>query len=148
MFDLAFIQPVLDWLDQHETTAALIAGGTFVLLILQLLSIPLILAALPTDYFVTEQRITPRWLRDRPALHLTLRILANVFGLIFIILGIIMLVAPGQGIISILVGLGLTDFPAKHHLQRRLAARQPVLKTMNWCRRLLKQPPLKKPQSV
>ena len=54
---------------------------------------------------------------------------------ILIIAGIVMLVLPGQGILSILVGIGLTDFPGKYRLERWLARQPAVFNTMNWIRR-------------
>jgi hypothetical protein len=68
-----------------------------------------------------------------------------VLGVLVIGLGILMIFTPGQGILSILVGVGLTDFPGKHELERRLAARRHVLNSMNWLRRHLNRPPLEKP---
>lgn len=145
MPDLAFLQPAWHWLDRHETLVGLLAIASFIVLGFQLITIPLIIAALPADYFASKKPGTPKWLRDRPAVHLAARVLANLLGASFIALGLIMLITPGQGLLCIFVGLLLTDFPAKHRLQRRLAARPAILKSMNWIRRRLHRPPLEKP---
>ena len=46
-----------------------------------------------------------------------------------------MLVLPGQGILTILAGIMLLDFPGKHRLLRWIVAHPQVLRTLNWLRR-------------
>ena len=45
-----------------------------------------------------------------------------------------MLFTPGQGILSILAGLLLMNFPGKFRLERWLVQRPGVLKSLNWLR--------------
>ena len=42
--------------------------------------------------------------------------LRNAVGLVLVTAGLAMLVLPGQGIITLLVGIILMDFPGKHRL--------------------------------
>ena len=58
----------------------------------------------------------------------------NVLGAIFVVAGLIMLVLPGQGIFTILIGIMLLDFPGKYRLERWIVARRPVLQSINWLR--------------
>ena len=39
--------------------------------------------------------------------------LKNVFGLGALVLGVLMLFLPGQGLLMVLVGISLLDFPGK-----------------------------------
>ena len=48
--------------------------------------------------------------------------------------GIIMLALPGQGILTILVGLMLVDFPGKYGAERWVVGQRSVLKGINWIR--------------
>ena len=49
---------------------------------------------------------------------------------------------PGQGVLTILIGLILVDFPGKHRLMRRLLTRPGVIETLNRVRAYFGRPPL------
>ena len=46
-----------------------------------------------------------------------------------------MLITPGQGILTIIVGILLGDFPGKLRFERWLIAQAPVKQSLNWIRR-------------
>ena len=48
-----------------------------------------------------------------------------------ILAGLVMLITPGQGVLSILLGLALVDVPGKRTLERKIFQRPPVLKLVN-----------------
>ena len=77
-----------------------------------LIAIPLILVRLPADYFDTR---TPRhWMKDHhPLLRLLGLIVKNVVGVVFLVAGFAMLFLPGQGLLTMLIGISLMDFPRK-----------------------------------
>jgi len=52
-----------------------------------------------------------------------------------------MLVLPGQGVMTVLIGVALLDFPGKHRLQRWIVGRRGVLDALNWIRRKRGRPP-------
>ena len=62
-------------------------------------------------------------------------VVRNVLGWMFVLAGIAMLVLPGQGLLSIIAGLVLIDFPGKRRFERRLLASHVVRDAMNWLRR-------------
>ena len=101
-----------------------------------------IIARLPSDYFVSERR------RKDPDLHLAwwirvgLPVIKNLIGFIFVIAGIAMLVLPGQGILTLLAGLLLMNFPGKFAIERWLVRKRQVGNAVNWLRRRAGQPPL------
>jgi hypothetical protein len=70
-----------------------------------------------------------------------LHIVKILVGFCLVILGIIMLVLPGQGLITILVGLSLIPFPGKHKLEQHILAKQSVRSTLNWIRIKAKKDP-------
>jgi hypothetical protein len=90
---------------------------------------------LPSDYFTTGRRIADDWRDRHPALRIGLKVLKNALGAVLIIAGLVMLVIPGQGLLAILIGLSLLDFPGKRQLERRLVARPGVIKFLNLVRR-------------
>jgi hypothetical protein len=70
-----------------------------------------------------------------------------MLALALVVLGVAMLVLPGQGVLAILLGVMLGDFPGKLRLQQWILARPNVMKTLNWLRRKFKKPPLEKPRA-
>ena len=55
-------------------------------------------------------------------------------GVALLIAGLIMLVGPGQGLLTLIVAIGLLDLPGKRKLQRKLLFRPRVLKLVNGLR--------------
>ena len=68
----------------------------------------------------------------------------NLAGLVMIILGAIMAVpgVPGQGLLTMLIGLTLVSFPGKRRLERRLLRVHAVLHGINRLRARFARPPL------
>jgi hypothetical protein len=56
-----------------------------------------------------------------------------------------MLLLPGQGLLTILIGITFTNFPGKYKLEQALARKHSILRAMNWIRRKAKHPPLLPP---
>jgi len=53
-----------------------------------------------------------------------------------------MLVLPGQGLLTILFGIALLDFPGKYRLERRIVSYPKVLNSINWIRKKANKKPL------
>jgi hypothetical protein len=53
-----------------------------------------------------------------------------------------MLFIPGQGLLTIFMGLVLIDYPKKYILERKLVKTPVVLKGINWLRKKANKPPL------
>jgi hypothetical protein len=113
----------LESLLSHPAVAVGLAVFSVVAVLASLLLVPRYLATLPRD-FLTDHA---------PAAHpsLLLRVLRNLFGVVLVVLGVLMLVLPGQGLLTLLVGLLLVDVPGKHALMQRLLARPKVLGAVN-----------------
>ena len=74
--------------------------------------------------------------------RLALGILKNVVAVVLLLAGVAMLVLPGQGVATILVGLLMMDFPRKKELQRRILSMPAILRTVNALRTRTGEPPL------
>lgn len=119
--------------------AWLIASISVLMFVGTLALLPYLLIRLPADYFVS--RPITEWPTRHPLVHLLLVIGKNLLGVVLIVLGIVMLVFPGQGLLTILLGIILMDFPGKRNLERRLIRYKPLLKSANWLRRRYDKPP-------
>lgn len=60
----------------------------------------------------------------------------------FLLFGALMLVLPGQGILTILISITLLDFHGKFRLQRWVVSRPGVLDSINWLRKRRGRDPL------
>lgn len=118
--------------------------GSGIALAIGAVATPWIVVRLPEDYFFTSRQ--PSWLDRQPeALRLPLRLLKNLLAVLLVLLGIAMLVLPGQGIMTILAGVVLGDFPGKPMFQRWLFTNAKVLDSLNWLRRKYHRPPFRMP---
>ena len=117
----------------------LVSAATFVL---SLLLIPVIIVRIPEDYFSSSKQDVKRWQGMNPVSRSCLVVAKNLLGLVLLLMGILMLVLPGQGLLTILFGIALIDFPGKHQLERRLIAYPRVLNSINWIRKKANKQPL------
>jgi len=125
MDDLSQWQPVLLW----ASGFSLLAG------VLTLLAVPWLVTRLPSDYFTQPRREVWHFDNDRPLITFVIILIKNLVGLVLAILGLIMLVTPGQGLLTLLVGMMLMNFPGKYQLERWLVSRPGVMRGLNWLRR-------------
>lgn len=102
-------------------------------LLATLVAVPLVIARLPQNYFVEPQRAS-RY-TQRSALTVIFVVLKNLLGAALALLGLLMLVTPGQGLLTLMAGLLLMNFPGKFHLERAVVARPGVFRALNWLRR-------------
>jgi hypothetical protein len=77
-------------------------------------------------------------------LRLLARVGKNLAGLVLVLLGAVMALpgVPGQGFLTMIIGLTLLDFPGKLALERRLVSRPFVLRQLNALRRRFRRAPL------
>ncbi|EGV17652.1 PGPGW domain-containing protein [Thiocapsa marina] len=134
------------WVEAHQGLLLSLAGASVLMFIGSLIALPFLLARIPEDYFVDPHRHSARLKSLHPVVYVSLRLFKNLVGWVLVLAGILMLVLPGQGILTIIMGLVLSDFPGKYALERRLASKQRVLDGINWIRRRSGHPPLVPPQ--
>jgi Putative transmembrane protein (PGPGW) len=100
---------------------------------------------LPTDYFTAKRRTPTAWWRRHRGLRPLVLVVKNLAGIVLVVAGLVMLVTPGQGLLTIAVGLMLVDFPGKFRVERWLATRPPVWRSINWLRCRAGRQPLERP---
>ncbi len=128
------------WIEGHSALLFWLGALSIASLILTLLLLPVIVVRLPEEYFVVTRRDLAG--RRGPLLWLE-HVLRNCVGALFVLAGIAMLVLPGQGLLTILIGLLLVDFPGKRALELRLVRRPAVLGFLNRLRARRNRPPLR-----
>ena len=109
------------------------------------IGVPWAVSRLPADYFTRPERAVWRRADHEPPAAMLVGFAKNVLGGILVLMGVVMLVTPGQGLATLLIGLMLMNFPGKYRLERWLVRRPGVLRGLNWLRSRHGQPPLEEP---
>lgn len=133
---------MFEFIHNHETIIWWLAVSSIITFAATLIVVPLFVVRIPQDYFSHRERHRLIYSDRHPLLLGALVIGRNLFGYLFILAGIVMLVLPGQGILSIVIGLMLLNFPGKYKLERWLVTRPRALRTINWLRQRSKRNPL------
>jgi hypothetical protein len=128
------------WNGWHVAMASVALGVCTALI--SLVVVGFVLARLPADFFVNPEARRP--IDRHPVLKVLLYMVRNLFGYFLIVLGVALSFpgVPGQGVLTILMGVLLIDFPGKHRAERWLLMRRGVLTAVNKLRARLGRPPL------
>lgn len=139
---------MIEWISEKWTALAWSDIGLAVGLFLGSLAISfgalaLVMVKIPEDYFasthtrefMTSSSFFVRW---------GAVIAKNVLGVFLICLGILLSLpgVPGQGVLTILLGLIMVDIPGKRPLEARIIQRPTVLAAINKLRAKYNKPPL------
>ena len=103
------------------------------------------IARMPADYFSHEKREPVSDLYGWPPLRYLVAALKNFVGAVLIVFGLLLLLTPGQGLLTILIGTMLLNFPGKYRLERWFITRPGVLNGLNWARAKLGKGPVQGP---
>jgi hypothetical protein len=122
----------------------LIGVGAFLLsLTISFAAIVLVLVKIPANYFSShyQQDFLPNssWMVRWGAV-----VLKNALGLFLVLLGLVLSLpgVPGQGLLTILLGLILMDIPGKRPLEAKIIKRPSILSAANRLRSRFGKPPL------
>lgn len=130
------------WFNENETLLLWLGALSVLAFIVTLATLPYLVTRIPPDYFHRRHPFLAHWAGSRPVLRWVLFTVKNLVGVIVLFCGIAMLVLPGQGLITIFIGLMLMNFPGKFAFERWLVSRRGVLRAINWMRVRSQHPPL------
>ncbi len=138
----------MEWLTelwQSLTPLKIIIGVSFFLVSLGLsfLAIAVVMIKIPATYFKADY--TYDFMPGKPwYIRWSAVIIKNLFGVFLICLGIVLSLpgVPGQGILTILLGLIMLDIPGKKPLEARIIKRPTILVAANSLRERYDRPPL------
>lgn len=135
-------QSLSTFAQEHETLLWSVGIASVVIFFASLLIMPALVIHIPTDYFNHPSRPPSRFAALHPAARLAIRIAKNALGAMLVLAGIAMLVLPGQGLLTILVGFLLLDFPRKYALESWMVRKPMIHRPINWLRRRHHREPL------
>lgn len=127
----------MEWFLQHKELLTWVGILSLGFALLSPLMMYFLVSRMPADYFMHPHH--------HSKVNILLHILKNLLGILLVIAGIAMLVLPGQGVITILLGLGLIEFPGKKSLELKIISQPNVLKTVQWARHRAGVSPLQLP---
>lgn len=130
------------WVTDNQQLLVWAGVISLIVFILSLLSLPWLVSQIPEDYFLPKKRQPADWKRLHPVIRLLALVGKNLIGCGLIVAGLLMLFLPGQGILTLVMGLLLVDYPGKFRLERKLVKTPAILNSLNWLRRKAKKPPL------
>ena len=130
------------WIDANQMLLTGIGISSLFISVASLILLPLLVSQIPYDYFAHDRREPTKWKELHPIFRFMVLLLKNIVGFTLLLAGVAMLVLPGQGLLSILMGLVLMDYPGKFQFERKIVSRPKLLRFINWLRRKQKQPPL------
>lgn len=104
-----------------------VIGVWLVLFTVSMLAIAVLLIMLPSTYFLDSHR-RDLWVDRHRAIRWTGIVLKNLAGISLLLLGAVLSVpgVPGQGLLTILLGVVLLDLPGKRRLERAILSRPRV----------------------
>ena len=137
------LQDWIDRLQEYETIIWWGSGISVLMFVGTLIAIPVMLVRMPADYFVSKP--VRDWPTRHPTIHITLVAIKNLLGVLLVLVGVAMLILPGQGLLTILVGITLLDFPGKRKFELWMISHRPLRRGANWIRRKKNRPSLQLP---
>jgi hypothetical protein len=102
-----------------------------------------ILVKLPADHFAKSRK--RKFMEgSSPVVRVAAVIGKNILGVLLVALGVVLSLpgVPGQGLLTILLGVMLLDFPGKHRLEQKLLSRPSIVNAINGLRGRFGKPPL------
>lgn len=127
------------WLAEHRESIVFAASMAFLGIAVAFIAVSAVLISLPSDHFTRAGRARERAYSLK---HPNLRLLKSIAGYLIFAAGLLMLLLPGPGLLVVLLGLMLADFPGKHTIEHWLLSRRSILSPANRLRRAFHKPPL------
>ncbi len=134
-----------EWFDQFWQLHwwAVLGLATLLSLVAVILLAPWLAALIPADYFSAQRKHGIQRSRHKGVFAWVRLLARNLLGLLVLIMGLIMLFTPGQGILMLFLASMLLDYPGKLRFQHWLIRRKGVLKGINWLRAKASAEPLR-----
>ena len=137
---------LVEWATTHSSLIAQLAVASALISIIYAIGVVVAVIRMSPDYFFQKRTLNVSWQSHHPLLHIFLKIVKNLGGIGLIILGLALLILPGQGILTLVIGLSLLDFPGKRRFELWFVRRSSILKVINKIRKKARRDPLIVPE--
>jgi len=128
---------MIEMVVQHPSVLAWVTVLSVAGVVFGLLGVSRLVCWLPSNYFMgfENPKAVPKLFRPQ------IQIVKNLAGGVLVCLGLIMLIVPGQGLLTLFLGLVVMDFPGKRKVIRFLIRLKTIQNSLNWIRRKKGRPP-------
>ena len=139
------LSTVLLWVQTHPLVVtgmlvvSLLLAGVYAIVIF------MAIVRMDADYFMQSEADRDSWRYRYKGLWLVVRITKNLVGVLLVLVGLAMLVLPGQGILTILIGISLLEFPGKRRLELAIVKRSSIRRAIDRIRQRSGTEPLNLP---
>ena len=138
------INSFIQWFSDHPQILVGMGISSIFIFCISILGISWFVAQIPEDYFLPSKRRPSKWKEQKPILRFLVMLGKNIIGLSLIIGGLLMLILPGQGLLTIVTCILLVNYPGKYKLEQKLASMPSIFRALNWIRMKAKKPPLQR----
>ena len=121
-----FMDQLVRVIGENSVLLMVMSSLSLVTFLGSIVAIPWIVCRMPADYFVQKRP---------PQVRVLMLIARNFLGFVFVAAGVLMLVTPGQGLLTILVGLLIMTYPGKVEIERRILMVGGLRRALNWVRK-------------
>ena len=132
------------WLRQNGTLVAWMTGLSVLMFLGSLVLVSVLIVRMPADYFARRQPAPDSWRGRHPMIRILVLVIKNLVGYLLVLIGVVLSLpgVPGQGVLTILIGLTMLNFPGKRRLELLIVRSSPVNRAINWIRAKYRRPPL------
>ena len=114
----------------YETLIFYLSMISLITFLVSLILIPILISRIPYDYFSYHRKNAKQ----------RFKFLKSILGVLLILFGLVMLITPGQGIITMFIGLLFLDFPKRYEVEIYMLKKFNLLDHLNWIRRKFSKP--------
>lgn len=128
---------MIEMVGQHASVLAWMSVVSLAGVVFGLLGVSRLVCWLPSNYFIgfENPKTAPKLFRPQ------IQIAKNLAGGILVCLGLVMLIVPGQGLLTLFLGLAIMNFPGKRKVIHFLIRLKTIQNSLNWIRRKKGCPP-------
>jgi len=141
-----YLNVITKWLTSYSSILIGIGGLSIVILIFSIIGLGWFISQIPEDYFIHEKRQADNWDKYSSKTRIVIIITKNFIGIAMLISGLLLLILPGQGLLTMIIGLLLIDYPRKFQLEQKIISIPSVFRSLNWFRAKARKPNLLHPR--
>ncbi len=145
------IETIKEWMKAHETLFWWMAVVT----VFSYVAVPFVIRAvvirMSADHFLYRNPPPNSWRAQHPAVRIALLVLKNLLGWVLVAVGIVQsipVLVPGFGLLTIMIGVLLLNFPGKRKLELKIVSASAVLRLINKIRQKHHRSPLRLPDHL
>ena len=135
-----------EWTEAYSSILTLTVVISILVALVYALLILFAIIRMRPDYFVVKEQLVKNQKEDFNVFRIIYRVLKNIFGLILILAGVLMLILPGQGVVTILIGITLIDFPKKQKYIKSLLLKPAIHQNLDKIRKKAGRSPIILPE--